>query len=251
VPLVTANGLALNVFELGQGPRVAMLHGLLVGSSASWYFTSAPTLARDHRVLLYDLRGHGRSSRAASGYDTATLGADLLALLEALDWREPVSLVGHSYGALTALHFALAHPQRVARLALVEAPLPPSSLPDLQAFFELKADKMAEALPMVMRHFLDRRGRQAEKLLRSLYHLSFETTLLDDVRKEKDLPDQALAPLKDTLLVYGESSSCRGVGERLAKVIPRAKLALLPGGHNLHLEATDALTRTLSEYLSG
>ncbi|MHB8418733.1 MAG: alpha/beta fold hydrolase [Myxococcales bacterium] len=251
MPLVLANGLSQNAVELGQGSRVVMLHGLLVGSSASWYFTSAPALARDHRLLLYDLRGHGRSGRTPRGYDTATLALDLRALLDVLAWRGPLSLVGHSYGALVAMRFALDHPERVHKLALVEAPLPPSRLPDLQAFFALDPSKMAEALPQVTRHFLDRRGRQAEKLLASLSHLCFETSALADVRAERDLSDRELARLSAPLLVYGESSTCREVGERLARVIPGARLVLLPGGHNLHLDATAELTQALSDYLGG
>jgi pimeloyl-ACP methyl ester carboxylesterase len=228
-----------------------MLHGLFVGSSASWYFTSAPALARDHRVLLYDLRGHGRSERTARGFDTATQSADLDALLGSLGWREPIALVGHSYGALIALRFALDHPSRVAKLVLVEAPLPPSRLPDLQAFLSLEPSRLAEALPQVTQHFLDRRGRQAEKLLASLGHLAFETSLIADVRAEQDLSDAELSKVRGALLVYGEKSSCLEVGERLAKVMPASNLVVLPGGHNLHLDSTAALSALLQEHLHG
>ena len=251
MPLVLANGISLNAVELGQGPKVVMLHGLLVGSSASWYFTSAPAIARSHRVLLYDLRGHGRSARSAKGYDTATLAGDLGALLDVLGWREPIALVGHSYGALVAMRFALDRPERVGKLALVEAPLPPSRLPDLQAFFALDPAHMADALPEVTRHFLDRRGRQADKLLAALHTLAFETSLLDDVRAEPDVPDRKLAALQRPLLVYGDQSSCLEVGARLARVIRGSRLVVLPGGHNLHLEATGELTDTLQAFLDG
>ncbi|MGH7285457.1 MAG: alpha/beta fold hydrolase, partial [Polyangiaceae bacterium] len=58
--LETRNGVALHVQRLGEnGSPVVMLHGLFVGSMASWYFTAAPALAEKHRVLLYDLRGNG------------------------------------------------------------------------------------------------------------------------------------------------------------------------------------------------
>ena len=67
--VVTARDLAFHVQELGSGPPVVMLHGLLVGSLASWYFTAAPALASRHRVRMYDLRGHGRSAPARTGYD--------------------------------------------------------------------------------------------------------------------------------------------------------------------------------------
>ena len=129
MPLIDSRGMVVNAVELGGGRPVVMIHGLLTGSSASWYFTCAPALAQQHRVLLYDLRGHGKSSRPEAGYDTATLAEDLDGLLDAMQIRGPVSVVGHSYGALVATRFALAHPERVDRLALVEAPLPPPASP--------------------------------------------------------------------------------------------------------------------------
>ena len=81
MPLETHRGLTFHVQDLGRGEGtrarartpVVMLHGLLVGSLASWYFTSAPVLAEARRVRLFDLRGHGKSGRATSGYDVPTM----------------------------------------------------------------------------------------------------------------------------------------------------------------------------------
>src|SRR5262249_9847587 len=111
MPLVAANGLQFHVQELGDGPPVVMVHGLLIGSLASWDFTVARALAPTHRCRLYDLRGHGRSERALTGYDVATMTADLAALTA--DLAAPFDLVGHSFGGVVALAFALAHPARV------------------------------------------------------------------------------------------------------------------------------------------
>src|SRR5262249_25639953 len=105
---VVARSVRFHTQELGAGerPSVVMLHGLLIGSLASWYFTAAPALAERRRVLLYDLRGHGRSERTADGYDVATMASDLAELAAPFDAR-PIDLVGHSFGALVALRFAL------------------------------------------------------------------------------------------------------------------------------------------------
>src|SRR5689334_20350545 len=112
---VGARGVSFHVQELGDGagrPPVVMLHGLLLGSMASWYFTTAPVLAAGRRVMLFDLRGHGLSGRPKDGYDVATMAGDLGALVEARFGAAdgPVDLVGHSYGALVALRFAIDHP---------------------------------------------------------------------------------------------------------------------------------------------
>jgi pimeloyl-ACP methyl ester carboxylesterase len=243
MPVVTRRGVSFHVQLLGAGPPLAMLHGLLVGSMASWYFAAAPRLARRHRVLLSDLRGHGLSSHATTGYDLASLTADLGELLP-LAGPGRVTLVGHSFGALVALRHALAHPTAVARLVLVDAPLPPSSVPELASFQGASAETLLGLLPAAART-----GRRTHA---QLARLLGDSTLLADLAAEPDLDDAALAALRvPVTLVYGDRSGCRPAGERLARVLPDATLHVLPGGHFLPAEAPDALATLLDEVLGG
>jgi pimeloyl-ACP methyl ester carboxylesterase len=264
MPLVAANGVRLHVQEIGDGPPVVLLHGLFIGSLASWYFTAAPTLARHHRVHLYDLRGHGRSERAPSGYDLGTLAADLAAVTADLG-PGPIDLVGHSYGGLIALRYALDHQERVRRLVVVESPLPPSRFADLgellgaspQSAARAAANpeevprEMVNALPDSLRSALAGSPRQAQRLLRSLHFLAVTSTLLDDLRAEPGISDDQLAALKRRVLcVYGDRSACLGVGRRLARVLPDVELVILKGGHYLHLDAREPLVHLLQEFLA-
>jgi len=243
MPVLAANGLALHVQDLGEaGSPVVMVHGLLIGSLASWYFTSAPALARRHRVRVYDLRGHGLSEHATTGYDVRTMAGDLAAVAG----TEPIDLVGHSWGALIALRFALDHPERVRRLVLVEAPLPPSSVAEMAAFLE--GGDLAAALPAQMRAT----GRRGERLVRALSRLVLETSLVADLRAERDPDPVELAHLRcPTLIVYGDRSTCAPGGARLAEAIPGSRHEVLAGGHYLHLDARDALTGLIAEHLDG
>jgi non-heme chloroperoxidase len=80
----------------GSGSPVVLIHGWPLNGDA-WEKQTAALLAAGHRVITYDRRGFGRSSKPGVGYDYDTFAADLDALLNALDLTD-VSLVGHSMG---------------------------------------------------------------------------------------------------------------------------------------------------------
>ena len=245
MPTVTANGVATHVQELGAGSPVVMAHGLVIGSLASWYFTAGPELAREHRVRMYDLRGHGRSARPATGYDTITLARDLDALTQDLP---AFDLVGHSWGGLVALRFALAYPARVRRLAIVEAPIPPSTAIDLLGP-DVTPEGLVAALPESLRQAVASGRRQAERLLKTVVALVRDTSLVADVKREPT-PDASRLAMP-TLLAYGDRSSCLHGGKVLGRQIPHATFYVLRGGHYLHLDARADLSRVLGEHFRG
>ena len=80
----------------GSGSPVVLIHGWPLNGDA-WEKQTAALLAAGHRVITYDRRGFGRSSKPGVGYNYDTFAADLNALLSALDLTG-VSLVGHSMG---------------------------------------------------------------------------------------------------------------------------------------------------------
>jgi pimeloyl-ACP methyl ester carboxylesterase len=257
MPVIEKRGLSFHVQVVGAGKPMVMLHGLIIGSMTTWYFSAAPRLARTHRVTLYDLRGHGRSARPASGYDLATMVEDLDALLDG-----PATLVGHSWGALIALRLALKRPERVTRLVLVEAPLPPSRAGDIGAFLRLGPAEIRELalnagiegmrfLPPAVQQLLIGNRRGTSALLAQVAGLA-GTTLVGDVLGEPDIPDEVLGRVRcPTLLVYGERSGYRPVGDRLARALPDARLVVLRGDHWLPMEAPAALTETIAGFCDG
>lgn len=105
----------------GRGPTVVLVHGL--GSNAEHWLPVARQLARDYRVVLVELPGHGSSDMP----EPFSLERATQALEQALaaESKEPVVLVGHSIGGLVATAVALHEPQRVRGLVLVETSLVP------------------------------------------------------------------------------------------------------------------------------
>jgi len=107
--------------SMGRGPTVVLVHGL--GADANHWLPVARDLARDHRVALVELPGHGISPMMMPfGLEQATLALDR-ALAE--QTNEPVVLVGHSVGGLVAASEAIHSPDRVRALVLVETALAP------------------------------------------------------------------------------------------------------------------------------
>ncbi|MEV4654872.1 alpha/beta hydrolase [Micromonospora sp. NPDC049301] len=116
----------LNYVRGGHGPTLVLLHGY----PQCWYMWRPllPELARHFEVVAPDLRGFGGSDAPDGGYDKKTVAADLHGLLDQLGLTGDLRLVGHDLGTMVAYAYAAAHPERVSRLVLSEAPIPDESL---------------------------------------------------------------------------------------------------------------------------
>lgn len=102
----------------GTGQPVVLIHGYPLDGH-SWERQTRHLLAAGHRVITYDRRGFGRSSKVGAGYDYDTFAADLNVLLETLDLRDVV-LVGFSMGTgELARYVATYGHERVAKLAFL------------------------------------------------------------------------------------------------------------------------------------
>ena len=101
-------------------PPLILLHGVTHRWQA--FDEVIPALAVDYRVYAVDLRGHGESGRVPGGYHAASYAQDILGLVEAVTGT-PVTLIGHSLGALVALQMVAELGDDVAALVLMEPPL--------------------------------------------------------------------------------------------------------------------------------
>jgi pimeloyl-ACP methyl ester carboxylesterase len=116
---IVAGGLRVRYLDWpGGAPPIVLLHGL--SANATEFAALGGALAPRFRVVAPDLRGRGGSDQPATGYTMADHAADVVALLDALG-LERVVLGGHSFGGFLAIYIAVHHPERVARLVVIDA----------------------------------------------------------------------------------------------------------------------------------
>lgn len=149
-----ANGIGINYSVEGKGPWVVMSHSL--ACDLTMWDQQAALLARHHRVLRFDTRGHGGSDAPAGAYTLDLLAEDLHALLEALGIERP-HFVGLSMGGMIGMRFAIAHPGRLRSLVLCDTTsrIPLEALPVWQERIRTAAERGMEPLvePTLQRWF--------------------------------------------------------------------------------------------------
>ncbi len=237
----------------GRGSTVVMLHGLVSGNMAGWYFHFALPLSASREVLLYDQRGHGESSlpdeHRRARFDLDSQVRDLDVVLGHYETAgTPVDLVGHSMGALIALRFALREPHRVRRLVLVDAPMPAREYAGPSLMGVTSAEQIVE---YVAHHVpAGGNGRRQARQRRRLLALFDHSTLIEDVLAMGAEDDRELGALRiPVLLVYGRRSPCLAAGHHLQRTLPQAELALLDCGHYVPEESPTELRALIEPFL--
>ncbi|GAB3358806.1 alpha/beta fold hydrolase [Modestobacter lapidis] len=112
---VQVGDVTVAVQEYGAGDPLLIING--TSQSLGFWADLGPAWAGQHRVITYDLRGMGGSERGSGEISVASLAADALGLLQALD-IERAHVLGYSLGSAVAQELALAAPDRVASLVL-------------------------------------------------------------------------------------------------------------------------------------
>ena len=107
------------MIDTGNGTPVVFIHG--IGASMyGWRYQLPPLVAAGYRVVAFDNRGFGFSDKPAHGYSNAAYAHLVVSLLDSLGIASAV-LVGHSMGGAIAAEVALAHPDRVRGMVLIDA----------------------------------------------------------------------------------------------------------------------------------
>ena len=123
IPIDGVAGASLGALHAGArsgGSAIVLQHGY-GGCAETWHHQIAGFLGC-RRVIVPELRGHGRSDAPMSDYDIHTLVRDLEHQVDSAGLHESFTLVGHSFGGCVAAAFAAKHPSRVSHLILISTP---------------------------------------------------------------------------------------------------------------------------------
>jgi pimeloyl-ACP methyl ester carboxylesterase len=221
---------ALNEFEMyfedrGNGEPLLLLHGGMgIGDDWRHVFPQDPA---GYRVVVPDLRGHGRSTSPDEAFSIRRCAADVLALADHLGIQR-AKAIGLSLGAKTLLHVSTAQPARLEAMVLVSAtPYFPQPLRDAAARFTRAA---FESLSAAERDALRARHAHGDEQIARLYDMTRSFATSDD-----DMAFTAAtlgAITARTLIVHGERDPYypMEMALELARGIPDSTLWVVPGG---------------------
>jgi pimeloyl-ACP methyl ester carboxylesterase len=243
---IAIEGTALYVEERGAGEPLLLLHGF-TGTGADWrHVFDLDALARTHRVILPDARGHGRSTNPTGAFSFRQCAQDVIGLLDALG-VERVRAIGVSLGAKTLLHLATAQPSRVTAMITVSAT--PRFPEPTRALF-----RAAAAAPHTPEEWAAMRALhvQGDAQIAALWKLP--------ERFAEDTTDMAFTPARlaaidaRTLIVSGDRDPLYPVelAVDLFRGIRGASLWVVPGGGHgpIFLAERDAFVRVALPFLA-
>ena len=148
---IAVGDVTLHVREMGQGPLVIFLHGF-PDCSYTWRHQLPALAAAGFHAVAPDLRGYGGSSRpkGVGSYSVRALAGDVAGLVTALG-EEQADVVAHDWGGGAAWTFAMLHPEKLRRLAILNAPHPAAFVRRLRSLEQLTRSwyMFAFQLPLV------------------------------------------------------------------------------------------------------
>ncbi|MEU4245563.1 alpha/beta hydrolase [Actinoplanes sp. NPDC026619] len=250
---VRVNGVDLHVQVLtptgvADPPTAVLLHGLATDSMASWYFTMAyPLVERGFRVVLLDLRGHGRSERPALGYALGDFVDDLDGLL---DGPGPFLLLGNSFGGTVAFAYAARHPGKVSGVVSIESS-PPT--PVWFARLTNRLSQLAEAVsrPRTLVAVGAKRGARGTQRAQEAARLLAETSVREELPASR-LPSRAQlqAITCPVLCLYGDRSHVVEMAPETQRLMPQAALRVFTGQkHSLLVDQPEDVRAAITSWM--
>jgi pimeloyl-ACP methyl ester carboxylesterase len=246
-----------------DGPPVVLLHGF--ACSLRWWDDIVPALARGHRVIRFDLLGHGGAEKPKEGYGMESQARLVAAALDRLGVRR-AAVVGHSMGGSVATALAEQRPRRVRSLVILDSPSKQGDaelpLTARLGFVPVLGQAIKRAVPDAMvRNGLEPAFAEGfdvpDRFVDDLHDMTYTSyddshRGADDYSDERGLADRLADESVPLLVVYGaeddlvDPQSAQGF-----RAVPGARIVTLDGvGHSPHVEAPRATARLIDRFLA-
>ena len=238
------NGMSMYYETYGDGDPLILLHGFN-GSGATWK-PVIPEFSKHYRLIVPDLRGHGRSTNPTSQFTHRQSARDVFALLDYLQIRR-FKAMGISTGGMTLLHMATQQPDRVASMVLIGATI---------YFPEQAREIMRHSTPESLTEADLARLRQIHKFSdEQIRTLRAEFLAFKDSYDDMNFTRPYLGTITaSTLVVQGDRDQFFPVEIpfEMYRAIPRSYLWIIPnGGHVAIFGHLEEFNRVAGAFLRG
>jgi len=242
---IPINGMEMYYEIRGTGEPLVLLHGG-TGAGVNWGLIFKNTPA-GYRLIIPDLRGHGRSTNPSGGFTFRQSALDVFAMLDHLG-IEKFKAIGTSLGAKTLLHVATQQPARVEAMVLVSAtPYFPAQARAIMR--QVSPDNRTEAEWEQMRQW----HKHGDEQIRALWKMA--NSFKDSYDDMNFTPPYLATITARTLIVHGDRDPLYPIdmGVELYGAIPRSYLWVIPnGGHGpIFGKVADQFVETSLAFLSG
>jgi len=264
-----SDGVRIHFAALGSGPLLVLIHGF----PDFWYTWryQMPALAREHRVVAMDLRGYNLSDQppGPQNYAMPHLLADVRAVIEHQGSATGATVIGHDWGGAIAWQLAMAHPEQVRRLVVLNMPHPAAFFRELatnpdqhasgeyargfldeQTHLRLRAEDLVGWLPV--------QGPERDRHLHALRQSSIQA-MLHYYQRNYPRPPYPQAPPRPpslevpVLMIHGMRDPAilpGGLNDTWNWVAAPLTILTLPqAGHFVHLDAAEHVTTVLLSWL--
>lgn len=260
MPHLEHQGQRIHYTVTGSGPPVLLAHSFLC-SRLMWQ-PQIDALQDRYQLIAVDARGHGESGRVEAPFTLWDAAGDHLAVLNALG-IERAAWAGLSQGGMAGLRAALAHPGRIAGLALLDCDGGPETRYIKAKYTAMKAVArlvgIGPLLPAVGPIMFGRTTLRTNQALVTAWNARFRALHvpsvlfgIDAVRFRDDLFGRLGEIICPTLVLVGAEDKALppARSRRLADALPDARFVEVPGaGHLSAQETPDAVTEALTTWL--
>jgi len=251
MPKIDRNGVKIHYEVYGDGPALILTHGY--SSTSAMWEGQIEALSKHHKLVLWDMRGHGKSDYPAdpNAYSEALTIGDIAALLDQISTRRAI-VGGLSLGGYMSLAFYRTHPERVAALLIIDTG-PGFKKDEARTAWNKRAHETAERFERdglsVLKSLSRERSSVTHRDARGLALAARGMLTQRDASVMEVLPEIAVPSL---IVVGADDTPFLAASDYMAAKIPGAKKVVIPSaGHAVNIDQPQAFIDAVLPFLEG